>query len=138
MRSKQHRQSGVQEVSYALLTQALLPKITSFGITIAIFAANQGIQIQGACLYTYSDVGPNGISIGPPDPNHNQNNDPKFKDEVSDLHLTPGSPLQLLQQSDPGTNLSDPKDPAVKDIDGELRVAPVLYIGADQYYPPKP
>jgi hypothetical protein len=97
------------------------------------FAANQGIQIQGACLYTYSDIGPNGISTGPTDPNHNQNNDPKFKNEVSDLHLMPTSPLQALQQSDPGASLTGA---AAKDIDGEPRVAPAD-IGADQYYPPQ-
>jgi hypothetical protein len=94
------------------------------------FAANQGIQIQGACLYTYSDIGPNGISVPADDPNHNQNNDPMFKNESSDLHLTAASPSGL-RQSDPGASLADP---AQQDIDGDLRASPV-YIGADQ---PKP
>jgi hypothetical protein len=68
---------------------------------------------------------------------NNQSNDPNFKDKAIDLHLTSTSTLPILQQSDPGTSLQDPKDPAVKDIDGEVRTPPA-YIGADQYYPPKP
>ena len=94
-----------------------------------------GIQVSGICGHSYSDIGPAAIT-GPIDIGNNQHIDPKFKDNTTDLHLTSTSPLQMLQQSDPGTSLNDPKDPAVKDIDGEPRISPAD-IGADQY-PPKP
>jgi hypothetical protein len=93
-----------------------------------------GIQISGSCGHSYSDIGPAPIT-GSIDIGNNQHIDPKFKDNIADLHLTSTSPLQMLQQSDPGTSLDDPKDPAVKDIDGQPRIAPVN-IGADQYNPP--
>jgi hypothetical protein len=89
-----------------------------------------GIQVSGNCGHSYSDIGPTAIAASI-DMGHNQNTDPKFKDEVTELHLTPASPLQLLQQSDPGSDLTGI---AAKDIDGEPRAAPV-YIGADQYKP---
>jgi hypothetical protein len=96
-------------------------------------AAMAGIQVFGGCGHSYSDIGPLGIT-GPSDTGNNQNNDPKFKDKATDLHLTSVSPLQLLQPADPSSSLTDI---AAKDIDGEARTSPV-YIGADQYYPPKP
>jgi hypothetical protein len=96
-------------------------------------ATNAGIQVSGSCGYSYSDIGPAGIT-GTIDMGNNQKIDPKFKDEMADLHLTSASPLQMLQQSDPASSLTDI---AAKDIDGEPRVAPA-YIGADQYYPPRP
>ncbi len=94
-------------------------------------ALMMGIQVSGGCGHSYSDIGPAGI-IGPINIGNNQIIDPKFKDKMSDLHLTAESPLQALQQADPGSNLTDI---AAKDIDGEVRVAPA-HIGADQYYPP--
>lgn len=93
-------------------------------------ASMAGIQVSGACGHSYSDIGPAPV-IGPINVASNQNVDPKFKDKTADLHLTSMSPLQMLQQLNPGTNLDDPKDPAAKDIDGQLRVPPVN-IGADQ------
>jgi hypothetical protein len=98
-------------------------------------AGMAGLQVSGGCGHSYSDIGPLPIT-GPTDMGSNQHIDPMFKDQVNDLHLTSTSPLQL-QQSDPGTNLGNPTDPAVTDIDGEPRVAPID-IGADQYYPPMP
>jgi hypothetical protein len=89
-----------------------------------------GIQVSGGCGHSYSDIGPAGI-LGPINIGNNQNMDPKFKNKTSDLRLTADSPLQALQQADPGSNLADI---AAKDIDGDPRVAPV-YIGAYQYKP---
>jgi len=97
------------------------------------FVANMmGIQVSGACGHSYSDIGPAAIT-GPINIGNNQSIDPKFKDKATDLHLMSGNQLQQLQQSDPGSVLTDI---AAKDIDGDPRVSPA-YIGADQYYPPK-
>lgn len=88
-----------------------------------------GIQVLG-CAYSYSDIGPAPVT-GSSNMGNNQNTDPKFKDNTTDLHLTSMSPLQMLQ-ADPGSSLTDI---TAKDIDGEPRVAPVN-VGADQYTAP--
>lgn len=82
------------------------------------------------CTFTYSDIGPNGVSGST-----NINTDPSFKDLLGgNLHLTSMSPV--LGKADPGLSLTGV---AAKDIDGEARVVRDgmgADIGADQYYPP--
>jgi hypothetical protein len=76
-----------------------------------------GIQVSG-CLYAYSDIGPAAI---PPanDGGNNLNDDPSFANELSDLHLQPGSPIR--GKANPGADLTGI---ASKDMEGNVRVQP--------------
>jgi hypothetical protein len=81
------------------------------------------------CTFTYSDIGPQGLSGI-----NNVSIDPGFMDlATDDLHLTSGSPV--LGKADPTISLGGL---AARDIDGQARVARAgmgADIGADQYYP---
>jgi hypothetical protein len=87
-------------------------------------AAGGGPQVIGNnCLWTYSDIGPDGLVSG----QGNLNVDPQFVD-ASNVHLRAGSPV--IDKADPSATLG-------VDIDGDIRPqGNVRDIGADEYKAP--
>lgn len=77
-----------------------------------------GVQVGGACVYSYSDIGPTALPVGGINGGHNMDADPLFVSDMTDMHLKPGSPVH--EQANPGANLTDI---ASKDLDGKPRVA---------------
>jgi hypothetical protein len=85
-------------------------------------------QVSGNCKYKYSDIGPDMVPSNN-DANNNTKGDPKLGGPT-DPHIASDSAAHGT-----GDSTTPLEDVALKDIDGQLRMAPID-IGADQYYPP--
>jgi hypothetical protein len=83
---------------------------SAFGLT--------GIQVSGGCLHAYSDIGPATLPAAN-DGSYSVNVDPSFVNELTDLHLQPGT--MVRGKANPGTDLTGI---ASKDMDGKTRIQP--------------
>jgi hypothetical protein len=85
-------------------------------------------QVSGNCKYKYSDIGPDMVPPGN-DASNNTNGNPKLAG-LADPHIPSDGAAHGT-----GDSTTAVENVALKDIDGQPRVAPID-IGADQYYPP--
>ena len=87
-------------------------------------AGTSGIQISGACLHAYSDIGPGTLPTINDTQNafNNLNADPSFVNDMTDLHLQPST--MVRGKANPSTMLTDTTDLAARDMDGKRRVQP--------------